>query len=66
MTTALLLFLTVTVALTAVTVFVVNQLKNAPIGFENETGFHFGEPQQVAVVAIAPVVSIDDSHPHAA
>ncbi len=66
MTTALLLFLAVTVALTAVTVFVVNQLKNAPIGFENDTGFHYGEPQQVATVAIAPVISIDDSHHHAA
>lgn len=67
MTSALLLFLAVAVVLTAVTVFMVNQIKNAPMGFENATGFHFGEPQQVvAPVTIAPVVSIEESHRDAA
>jgi hypothetical protein len=71
MTSALLLFIAVSVVLTAVTIFMVNQIKNAPVGFETSTGFHYGEPQQVAVTGpvapvLAPVVSIHDEHSHAA
>ena len=71
MTSALLLFIAVAVVVTAVTIFMVNQIKNAPMGFETSTGFHYGEPEQVAATVpvstqLAPVISITDNHSHAA